>query len=191
MYAFIRGTVASAVDGEVVLDNHGIGYLLVCPASTVAACTVGDEVTLLTYLAVREDAMVLYGFIDEASKKLFLQLIEVGGIGPRSACQILSGVTPYDLALAIAAGDTKALSGIKGIGKKTAERIIVELKEKVGAEVPAADASVSRAVSDAIVALETLGFTRSEAAAAVHDIEGAAGMTTETIVTAVFRGMKR
>ena len=191
MIAYIKGIVAEVTETEVVLDRGGIGISLLCPSGTVAECKAGEEVRLLTYLHVREDAIVLFGFSDERQRELFLQLQNVSGIGCKTAIGILSGVSTFDLAMAIAAGDTKALSGIKGVGKKTAERIIVELKEKVAAVADDGSAAgATRDVQDAILALTALGFSQTEAVRTVMSVPNVSSLSLNEIVSAALRGMR-
>lgn len=193
MFAYLEGTVASKGQNELVLDVCGVGYLLSCSMTTIAgAPQTGETMRIYTYLAVKEDALDLFGFSTMEEKQMFLRLISVGGIGPRTALGILSSMPLRDLTLAIATGDTTALSRAPGIGKKTAQRIALELKEKVteadikgsttgGVAVP----GVQDAVSSAIEALESLGYTASEAARAVTKVQSQTDKTDELIKLAL------
>ena len=134
MIAFLKGTLSEALPTQVVIDVNGVGYEVLIPLSSFDKLpTPGSEVKLLTHLAIRDDAHVLYGFSTETERDLFRQLIRhVTGIGPKIALNVLSGTTPASFQAAVANGDVKALSGVSGVGKKTAERIVVELKDKLG-----------------------------------------------------------
>ena len=171
MIARLRGTlVARTVDG-LVLDVNGVGYLV--QATPSAASKGGDEITVETYLHVREDAMQLYGFADAAERELFVQLLGVNGVGPKVALAIVSGSRPAELRRAIVREDLARFQAIPGVGKKTAERIVLELKEKLGAEDPvpistAAGTSVHVTARDALV---ELGYSMLEAEQALASVD--------------------
>jgi len=155
----LTGTpVARTLDG-VVLDVNGVGYLLRLTLRALRKAEGEREVTLETYLHVREDALQLYGFAEPAERELFEQLLSVSGVGPKVALAIVSGSTPADLRRAIAREDTSRFMAIPGIGKKTAQRVVLELKEKLGIE------PVEGGVPDLVArdALVELGYTLSEA----------------------------
>ena len=134
MIARLRGrAVASTAEG-LVLDVGGVGYLVAATAAAVRKANDGDEVTVETYLHVREDALQLYGFADRAERELFVQLLSVNGIGPKVALAVVSGSPPAELRRAIVREDVARFQAIPGIGKKTAERIVLELKEKIGGD---------------------------------------------------------
>jgi Holliday junction DNA helicase RuvA len=169
MIARLTGTpVARTLDG-LVLDVHGVGYLLRLTARALRKAEPEREVTLDTYLHVREDALQLYGFAEPAERELFEQLLSVSGVGPKVALAIVSGSTPVDLRRAIALEDTSRFMAIPGIGKKTAQRVVLELKEKLGLEAVEAGAP-DLVARDALV---ELGYTVPEAerALAVTDPE--------------------
>lgn len=175
MYAFISGKVVSANEGQIVLENNGVGYLLTVSGNTLAtAGTIGATLQLHTYLQVKEDIFALYGFSTLEEKKFFLKLIDISGIGPKLAMQILSGCDLNTLAAAIATGDVKTLTKIKGLGKKTAERIILELrgtynKNDVDTLLSSVtDSGQSSDISDAVFALVQLGVTKTEAVKAIN-----------------------
>lgn len=177
MYSFISGTVVGIGDGQIVLENNGIGYELSVSATTLAeAGHVGKRLQLWTYLNVKEDGITLFGFASKEEKEMFLKLISISGIGPKMAQQVLSGCDLKTLALCIATGDTKTLSKVKGLGKKTAERIILELQEKMGGmdvvNVAAAGDSGAEGgvVEDAVFALASLGFERAHALKVVCEV---------------------
>ena len=172
MIAALRGKVAARGAEGVVLDVGGVGYLLHPTQRALRKAQRGKEVSLETYLHVREDALQLYGFADAAERELFVQLLSVSGVGPKVALAIVSGSTPEELHRAIALEDTARFQAIPGIGKKTAQRVVLELKEKLagGAVVPVADGSggghlVAR---DALV---ELGYSLVEADQALAEID--------------------
>ena len=132
MIARLRGTVIGSTPEGLVLDVHGVGYLVAATPSVLRQASPGVELTVETYLNVREDALQLYGFAERAERELFTQLLTVNGVGPKVALAIVSGSPAADLRRAIVREDTARFQAIPGIGKKTAERIVLELKEKVG-----------------------------------------------------------
>lgn len=169
MFSFICGEVVSVEEGIAVLKCGDIGFELCVSDFTALDCGVGDSVQLYTYLQVKEDGLTLYGFSSAQEKKIFMQLITVSGIGCKMALAVLSNCSINDLATAIATGNTGRLSGVKGIGKKTAERIVLELKEKIAPPVgvnqkTAPTATVfSEEQLDAIAVLTNLGISRVDA----------------------------
>ena len=167
MIAQLRGKpVASTPDG-LVLDVGGVGYLVAATPSAVRKASGADEVTLETYMVVREDALQLYGFAERAERELFVQLLTVNGVGPKVALAIVSGSPVDELRRAIVREDTARFIAIPGIGKKTAERIVLELKEKIG--VTEAPAPVGDLVArDALV---ELGWTVHDAERALQDVD--------------------
>jgi Holliday junction DNA helicase RuvA len=177
MIARIRGILVEVRPTEVVVDVQGVGYLLHIPLSTFDRLPrEGQEVTLQTCLHVREDAMDLYGFASVEEKQLFEILQTVSGVGARLALNILSAVSVNGFCVAVRDGDAKLLSQLKGIGKKTAERLVLELKEKIKAVAPAValgakvpDAA-AKAVEEALLALVQLGFKHEDAATLVRDL---------------------
>ena len=182
MYAFIEGEVCEKLNGCLVLLASGIGWQLNCSNNTLqAAPAIGEKRRGYTYLSVREDAMELFGFATREEKEMFLQLTSVSGIGPKTALGLLGAMPLRDLNLAILLGDVNALSRAPGIGKKTAQRIALELKDKVSqASVSAvADSAESipapvlgaSAVSEAIEALIALGYSSTEARNAISQIK--------------------
>lgn len=186
MYAYINGTVAEKNDNAVVLDVGGVGYALFVSVNTADACTVGEQKLLYTHLGVKEDEMSLYGFADKSEKNLFLQLISVSGIGPKLAMSILGGMRLCELKRSIASGNAAELNRIKGVGKKTAERIVIELKDKIDADFAEAEVRKKAAeptgkAAEAVAVLTALGI-KSDAAersvAAVYD----EGLTVNQIV---------
>ncbi len=178
MISFLRGKLVKALPTQVEVDVGGVGYEVFIPVSSYDKLPrPGEDVLLLTHHFVREDAHILYGFITEEERELFRLLINnVSGIGPKIALNILSGISPVAFRGAVAAADVKLLSKVRGVGKKTAERIVIELKDKIGGIAEAEAASTQRALSpeeqkinDAILALIALEFTRDEAQKAVRE----------------------
>jgi len=177
MITFLHGKLVEALPTQVTVEVHGVGYEVLIPLSSYDKLpSTGGEVRLLTHLAVREDAQVLYGFMTAAERELFRLLINtVSGIGPKIALNILSGMNATAFRGAVANGDFNTLSQISGVGKKTAERIVVELKDKIGAPGAWEANSARRAlppddqkVNDAVLALIALGFKQVEAHDAVR-----------------------
>jgi Holliday junction DNA helicase RuvA len=193
MISFISGRIVEIGENKIVLENNGIGYDITVSADTLAKCQNKDDVQLFIYMSVREDSITLFGFYDKTEKEMFLRLITVSGIGPKLASTILSGMSSQQLALKIAVGDHSALSKIKGIGKKTAERIIVELKDKIAVEGESVDWEVQdfdqtpRNISDAIFALMSLGLTKAEALSAVGKVSDKTKPAEEILAQALKR----
>ncbi len=193
MYDFLRGAVAARAEGAVVLETHGVGYRLAVSASTLRRVPpAGEECRLYTHLVVREESHALYGFADEAERHLFRQLLLVTGVGPVVALALLSAHEPPLLASLIAGGDTAALVRVKGIGKRTAERILVELRDrfaKAGAGGGAgggATGSAGTPAGDAVLALCSLGLPRPEAERRVGEV-AAPGLDVAEIVRRALR----
>ena len=176
MIAFLAGTIAEKTAESVTLDVGGVGYLVSASTTTLANLgAVGDEILLFTYLYLRENEIALYGFADSAERAAFLALIAISGIGPKVALAVLSTLSPQILARAITTDDVATLSSVAGIGKKTAQRMILELKGKLGASVelnaPASSGPQSAvgasALSEAQAALFAMGFAPVEVAEAL------------------------
>lgn len=171
MISQLIGRVVRKGGMEVVVDCHGVGYAVSVPLSTLDLVPPeGESVTLLTILAVREDAMQLYGFLTDAEREAFKLLTTIQGVGGRTALGILSATTLSGLRHAIATGNVAALTRLPGIGKKTAERIVVELREKIIGVVPETGelpSALSQTADDAVSALQALGYTRVAAEKAV------------------------
>ena len=168
MYEYLRGRLASKKPTQVVLDIAGVGYRLDVPLSTYEQLgDLDEEAQLFTHLHVREDELRLYGFASEAERATFELLLGVSGIGPSLGLTVLSGIPTDKFVRAIAEHNTSQLQTIRGIGKKTAERLVLELKDKVSAAVPSAAGAPRGAASDALAALESLGVPASKAEEAV------------------------
>lgn len=198
MIGFLRGKLVEALPTQVLVDVNGVGYEALIPLSSYDKLPQpGQELKLLTHLAVREDAHTLYGFMTAPERELFRLLINtVSGIGPKIALNVLSGISVTAFRGAVANSDIKALSQISGVGRKTAERIVVELKDKVGAAGAWEAASAQRALSpedqkvnDAVLALMALGFKQVEAHDSIRKAQGAIGpqATVEDLVRACLR----
>lgn len=174
MIAHIRGTLTEKEPARAVIEAAGVGYELLIPLSTYEKLPrVGQEAKLLAFHCVREDDELLFGFATAGEKELFSLLTGVSGVGPKIALAMLSGASLSELAMAIAAGDAKRLAAIKGVGKKTAEKICVELRDKVNAFAfsSASGASVATPVMrDAISALRALGFNEEVSSKMVGDV---------------------
>ena len=166
MIGRLQGTLAEKNPPQVLVDCNGVGYEVDVPMSTFYNLpALGDKVSLLTHFVVREDAQILYGFATAAEREAFRQLIKISGVGPRTALSVLSGMSVADIAQAVTAQDAGRLVKVPGIGKKTAERLLLELKGKFGADIGAGSASVaSDAQADILQALVALGYSDKEAA---------------------------
>ena len=170
MIAFVRGHFAVKTPARVVVDVNGVGYDLQISLHTYSAISNKDSGLLFTYLHITENAQTLFGFAELAEKEMFLQLISVSGVGASTARMMLSGMRPDEIARAIVQGNTRQLEGIKGIGKKSAERLIVELRDKLGKHSLDSSFSVAAAQTvdgDAVNALIALGIGRIMAEQAV------------------------
>ena len=198
MYAYIEGKKKKKNTNELVIDAQGVGYSIQCSNNTVASAPpIGETMRCYTYLAVREDAMDLYGFGSRKEKEMFLRLRTVSGIGPKTALGILGSMSLQELGLAIAMEDISMLSRAPGVGKKTAQRIALELKDKVGQfDIEGAFApgesgmpgEPSGAFGDALLALQALGYSNQEASRALQKIKDQSDETDELIRLAL-RGM--
>ena len=193
MITFLEGTLVEALPTHVVVGVHGVGYHVFIPLSSYDRLpAVGAQIKILTHLQIREDAHVLYGFMSAAERDLFRLLVNhVSGIGPKTALDVLSGTSVASFKGAVVAGDISSLSKVKGIGKKTAERIVVELKDKVGVAAAWEAASAAHAptpqeasVNDAVLALISLGYKQVDAHKAVKQAQekGGAAQTSEELV---------
>ncbi len=192
MIASIRGEVISRLGGEVVIEAAGVGYKLAVSSETLSAVpAAGEQGRLFTHLVMRDDAMNLYGFSTQAERELFLMLIGVQSVGPKVALAVLSGGTPRELLNAIASGDTARFQAVPGIGKRTAERIIVELREKVAGKV-SDEIVVRHTPSDeprtlAREGLLGLGFTPQEADGMLDTV---AGDTPEDLISEALKAAR-
>jgi len=199
MITFLAGKLIEALPTHVIVDVHGVGYEILIPLSSYDKLPQpGQDVKLLTQLVIREDAHTLYGFATTEERDLFRLLVgTVSGIGPKIALNVLSGISTVAFRGAVAGGDVKALSQISGVGKKTAERIVVELKDKIGPAGAWEAASLKHGLSageqrlnDAVLALLALGFKPTEAHDAMRQAQAMLGVqaTVEELVRA---GLKK
>ena len=201
MIGYLRGKVAYLSPDYVLLDVNGVGYEVVCSGAAFARLSnvkSSEEGEVYTYLQVKEDGVALYGFADPKEKALFLRLTSVQGVGAKMAIGVLSALRPEDLLQAIATADVKRLCMAKGLGKKTAERIVLELHGKISVDelidgnaepTPVKKEKISREDEDAVSALMGLGFTRQESARAVERAKESGAKTVEEIVLTALRGM--
>lgn len=198
MIAYMTGTVAEVNADGIVLDHNGCGYEIGVPASDLNELHTHTDVKIYTYLSVKEDGIALFGFLSKDELELFKMLIQVNGIGPRGAVAILGTLNAEELRFAIAAGDDKAIAKAPGIGKKTAQRIILDLKDKIDYEAAITGSGVkqetgagtdaSDARGEAILALEALGYTSSEALRSLRDVD-TKDMDTEQIIRAGLKNL--
>lgn len=198
MIAYLRGKVLTTTAETAILDVNGVGYEVYCSGGAFRTLTVGAIGEVYTYLQVKEDGMTLFGFDSPKEKELFLKLISVSGVGPKMGISILATLSADDFAMAIATADVKRLSAVKGLGKKTAEKIVLELHGKISAlevlgasedtltpapekAVPA-NAKLSAQDEEAVSALMGLGFTRAESVQAVKKAHELGAKTVEEII---------
>jgi Holliday junction DNA helicase RuvA len=176
----LTGRLAAKTPPQVLLDVGGVGYELDVPMSTFFNLpALGEPAQLLTHLVVREDAQLLYGFLTEGERGTFRELVKISGVGPRTALAILSGLSVTELSLAVSRQDTARLVKVPGIGKKTAERLLLELKGKLGAELAltAGATPLSDAQADIAQALQSLGYNEREAQAAIKALPADVGVS--------------
>ena len=200
MFYYVNGTVAETGPNLAVIDCGGVGYACATTNYTLSQLKKGERAKLYTYLHVREEIFELYGFSSQAELNSFKMLIGVSGVGPKAALAVLSSTSPQNLALSIVTGDEKALTAANGIGKKIAQRVILELKDKLAAEeaIPSGKGGVSMAAaglphskkSEATAALAVLGYGSAEIAAALKDIDMDALSLEDVIRQALKKMMK-
>lgn len=200
MISYIKGLLAEKTEDSVVVETQGIGYQIFVPVSALSKLpAAGETVKIYTFLNVREDALNLYGFLSRQDLNMFRQLIGVTGVGPKSALGILSVLEPDALRIAVLSSDAKAIARAPGIGVKTAQRIILDLKDKVKAEdilspfgdslkaVPADSGASSGPEKEAVEALVALGYSSGEAAGAVKKVSVTENMTVEEVLKKALR----
>ena len=198
--SYIRGILAEKEEDQIVVEASSIGYEIHVPLSFLEELPpVGEEVRIYTYLQVKEDALNLFGFRSRQDLKMFKQLLGVNGIGPKGALGLLSAMRPDDLRLAVISGDAKAISKAPGIGLKTAQRLILDLKDKIRPEdvlaggleeslaVPEEISGVGQAGKEAVEALTALGYSAAEAAGAVKKVKITEEMTAEDVLKGALR----
>ncbi len=195
MYEYLKGKIAHRDTNYLVVDVGGVGYKVFADSFTLNTVKTGEEATIHTYLKVAEDEFTLYGFHQKEQRSMFEKLISISGVGPKAAISILSALRVNDIAAAIISNDDKAFTVAQGIGKKTAQRLVLELKEKVDfseaigtdADVPAF-AGTTDAAADAAAALVGLGYNRQEAMNAIAAVKNL-GDTAEELVSLALRRM--
>ena len=192
MFAHFDGIVAEKSSDSIVLDVNGVGYLLYVSGATLQMCpAVGERFKLYSILNVREDAMELYGFYSREEKAMYERLRGVNGVGSKIALQILSSMSVRDLSIALVSGDAAALTRVPGIGKKIAQRLVLELKDKVdddqltGVGASVAPTPTGGPEGEAVAALVALGYSSSEAAKAISRVAGQTDKTDELIFLAL------
>ena len=198
MLGYIKGNVLSAENGVILLENNGVGFEITCSAAVYQKLVEDRKGEVFTYLAVREDDISLYGFISPEEKNMFLKLISVSGVGPKMGITILSNMKLSDLAVKIATSDIKGLAAVKGLGKKTAERIILELREKISTDTVDSGAAVESVSvveedevdKDAVIALMSLGFTKQECVKAVKAAKANGANTIEQVIAYSIKNIK-
>lgn len=192
MIRYIKGILTLAAEEEIVIENNNIGYEMKVPSSVIEQLpVVGSEVMIYTYLYVREDALQLYGFLSYEDVEIFMLLIKVSGIGPKGALGILSTISPDDLRFAVLSEDTKTISKAPGIGRKTASKLILELKDKLLLEdslkmtlseqtpIEGGEVNIQK---EAVMALTALGYSHTDALKATRMVEVTDNMTVEEVL---------
>lgn len=195
MYNYLCGEIADTIGNNVIMDINGIGYEIAVSSFTLAECKVGERQKLYTYMQVKEDGVALFGFATTEEKNMFLRLVSVSGVGCKVALAVLSGLDSNSLAIAIFNGDTKVLTKIKGLGKKTAERLVLELKEKVVVDaneinlpiVNNLDVPLTKEVQNAVAVLVSLGKSQADAEKLVEAASKLGASTTEELINMAFR----
>jgi len=178
MIGRLSGLLAEKSPPQLLIDAHGVGYEVDVPMSTFYNLpALGEPVTLLTHFVVREDAQVLFGFLTHEERATFRQLVKISGVGPRTALSILSGLSVTELAQAVSLQDSGRLVKVPGIGKKTAERLLLELKGKLGADLGAPASRANPAQTDILQALVALGYSDREAAATLKTLPADVGVS--------------
>ncbi|MBR2374844.1 MAG: Holliday junction branch migration protein RuvA [Clostridia bacterium] len=201
MISYLRGRVLTTTAETVILDVNGVGYEIYCSGSAFRKMSAGGVVEIFTYLQVKEDGMTLFGFDTLRERELFLKLISVSGVGPKMGITVLATLSADELVEAVACADVKRLSAVKGLGKKTAEKIVLELHGKISAaeimsvsgenavksQEPAAG-KLTEQEEEAVSALIGLGFTRSESLQAVKKAREAGARTVEDVIMKALQG---
>ncbi len=197
MISYIKGELVEVTEDSVVLDHGGMGFSIMMPGSILAKLpAIGSELKVHTYLYVKEDVLGLYGFLTKDDLKVFKLLITVSGIGPKGALAILSTMSPDDLRFAVLAGDAKTISKTPGIGSKTAQKLIIELKDKLKIEdvLDGADGGyeaqsdmADMAAAEAVMALTALGYSAADATRAVKLVDSTGDMDSETLLKAALK----
>ena len=189
MIGFVEGIIEYIDVDKIVVNNNGVGYNVFMPASQIDTLNVDETVRVFTYLNVREDAMQLFGFLTRDDLEVFKLLITVNGIGPKGGLAVLSSITTDDLRVAVISEDAKAISKAPGIGAKTAQKVIIELKDKLNLEdvlEPKLDANFqvndNNSMSEAVMALVALGYSQADAYRAVKSIDNIEELDVENVI---------
>ena len=189
MIGFVEGIIEYIDVDKIVVNNNGVGYNVFMPASQIDTLNVDETVRVFTYLNVREDAMQLFGFLTRDDLEVFKLLITVNGIGPKGGLAVLSTITTDDLRVAVISEDAKAISKVPGIGAKTAQKVIIELKDKLNLEdvlEPKLDANFqvndNNSMSEAVMALVALGYSQADAYRAVKSIDNIEELDVENVI---------
>lgn len=189
MIGFVEGIIEYIDVDKIVVNNNGVGYNVFMPASRIDTLNVDETVRVFTYLNVREDAMQLFGFLTRDDLEVFKLLITVNGIGPKGGLAVLSTITTDDLRVAVISEDAKAISKAPGIGAKTAQKVIIELKDKLNLEdvlEPKLDANFqvndNNSMSEAVMALVALGYSQADAYRAVKSIDNIEELDVENVI---------
>lgn len=197
MISYIKGELVEVTENSIVLDHQGMGFSIMMPGSILDKLPqIGSELKVHTYLYVKEDILDLYGFLTRDDLKIFKLLITVNGIGPKGALAILSALSPDDLRFAVLAGDAKTISKAPGIGSKTAQKLIIELKDELkiedvldgaGEGYVSQDNMADTASAEAVMALTSLGYSAADATRAVRMVENVQSMDSEAILKAALK----
>lgn len=194
MIRFIKGTIAYIGDSDIILNCHDVGFLITMPSSDLFSLKEGSEVTIYTHMAVKEDDISLFGFLNMEELQMFRQLISVSGIGPKGALGILSHISVEELIMAISAGDAKLISSSKGIGLKTAQKLVVDLKGKFKNDLRAIPAAGSRKsngnIESAILFAEATGISRSQSMKALSGVDVPDDLDVDGILDLIFKNLQ-
>lgn len=198
MIAYIKGILGDYDNESIVVETAGVGYSILVPSTVIEELPpVGSEIKVYTYLSVREDAMVLFGFLTAEDLAMYKKCISVSGIGPKGGIALLSAFDADSLRIAIISGDAKAISKANGIGAKTAERLILELRDKIDVDEEillkpsgkAGKGGMSEAKKEAMEALTALGYASSDSLKAINKVEDADNMDSEALLKAALKNM--
>ena len=196
MIGYLKGNLVFAEEGVAIVEVNGVGYEVNCSDAVYRELVKNRGGEVYTYTAVKEDGVSLYGFVSQEEKKIFLKLISVSGVGPKMGIAVLSAMSVKDLTVKIAAGDVKGLSAVKGLGKKTAERIVLELRDKIApafadGDIPIATESIAdEEADDAVIALMGLGFSRAESVQAVRKAKAAGAENIQQTISYALKSMR-
>ncbi|MEG9430295.1 MAG: Holliday junction branch migration protein RuvA [Christensenellaceae bacterium] len=196
MIGYLKGNLVFAEEGVAIVEVNGVGYEVNCSDAVYRELIKNRGGEVYTYTAVKEDGVSLYGFVSQEEKKIFLKLISVSGVGPKMGIAVLSAMSVKDLTVKIAAGDVKGLSTVKGLGKKTAERIVLELRDKIApafadGDIPiAAESIADEEADDAVIALMGLGFSRAESVQAVRKAKAAGAENIQQTISYALKSMR-